>query len=94
MSVCVSVCLSVLPLGRFSPFLSLFSLLYFYLRLIFLPAETKKMVGELLRLGVPTEGVNVVVRRILEGLNGFKVEGWPKPEDIDKINNEDREETF
>ena len=49
------------------------------------------MVGELLRLGVPTEGVNVVVRRILEGLNDFKVEGWPTPEDIEKINNEDRE---
>ena len=53
-----------------------------------LKPKIKTMVGELLRLGVPKEGVNAVVESIL-GMADFKVHRPPTLEEIEKIMEED-----
>ena len=49
------------------------------------------MVGELLRLGIPRQSVNIIVKEML-GLTDFRVIGLPTPEEIEKIEKQTCEE--
>jgi len=55
-----------------------------------LKPETKKMIGEMLRLGVPKEGVNAVANRIL-GLSEYRLESQPTQEEINRIAEKEEE---
>ena len=48
------------------------------------------MIGEMLRLGVPKEGVNAVANRIL-GLSEYRLESQPTQEEINRIAEKEEE---
>ena len=53
-----------------------------------LKPKTKKMLRELLALGIPLKSLNVVVRRVLGDLGKFKVVGLPSLEEIEGLSAE------
>lgn len=56
-----------------------------------LKPKISQMVGELLRLGIPRQSVNIIVKEML-GLTDFRVIGLPTPEEIEKIEKQTCEE--